>query len=1229
VQGLKPSQTGALERLFKRRFPAGNVYTLEQARELALLSRSIGRQLGLLIDRRGRVDMVIVGSAGAILIPELPRARVGAERLRGLRLLHTHLGPGGVSQEDLMDMLFLRLDAVIALTVSDGGDPLEWQAAHLMPAAQAAEPYRLEELRPWTFTEASFGEMAEAIEEEMGRAAQGVRNAGARQRALLVSVAPLPQQEQERRLDELAELARTAGLDVAGRMIQRVTRVDPRLILGKGKVAELEVLALQGRCDLLVFDGELAPAQLHNLADITERKVMDRTQLILDIFAQRASSRAGRLQVELAQLRYVQPRLAGRNRAMDRLMGGIGGRGPGETKLETDRRRCRERIARIRTELDRIRRQRAFTRTRRRRQGVPLAALVGYTNAGKSTLLNGLTHSEIYAADQLFATLDPTTRRLRFPAEREIILADTVGFIRNLPTELKDAFRATLEELDAADLLIHVADASHPDVALQVGAVEDILQELGLEGIPRRLLLNKWDAVPEGRREDLAAAFPGAMPVSARTGEGLDRLSRSLETFLEGAARQARDGGRPEEGVMEYLARLRNIGVIAHIDAGKTTLTERMLFYTSRIHRMGEVHDGAATMDFMPEEQERGITIASACTTCRWGDVTVNLVDTPGHVDFTMEVERCLRVLDGAVGVFCAVGGVEPQSETVWRQSERFGVPKIAFVNKMDRVGADFAAVVAAMKARLGASPVPVTLPLGEGAEFRGVLHLIREERLHFDPEDMGKTVTGTAFTPEEAALAAPARETLLERLAEADETFLERYVEGSFDREDVTAALRRATLARRVTPVLCGAALRNIGVQPLLDAIADFLPSPTDIPPAAAEDPDGNMVEVSCDPAAPAVALVFKVQMEGGRKLSFVRMYAGRIREGDALRNVGRGANDRVGRIFRLHADRQEPLSEACAGEIAAIVGLRSAGTGDTFAAGGRAVLLESIRPVAPVITLALEARNATETKVLDDALARYAVEDPTLKVAVDEESGARTISGMGELHLDIVRERMQREYGIAPRAGNPQVVLRETVAGEASARCVFDRELGKERHQGAVSLTVAPRPRNAGNLVQVGDFLPADPVQAQKVLPKALLEAALEGVRDGLLSGDVQGWPVEDVAVTLTDVERQEGTTTAPGCHMAAGLALRDALAKAGPLLLEPIMRLEISVPEEFLGAAIGLVNGCHGKVENIGDGKGVKLLCAVAPMRQLFGFSTSLRSATQGRAGIAVTFDRFDVP
>lgn len=668
------------------------------------------------------------------------------------------------------------------------------------------------------------------------------------------------------------------------------------------------------------------------------------------------------------------------------------------------------------------------------------------------------------------------------------------------------------------------------------------------------------------------------------------------------------------------MQQIRNIGIIAHIDAGKTTLSERMLFYSRKIHRLGEVHDGTATMDYLPEEQERGITITSACTSCRWNGCEINLIDTPGHVDFTIEVERSLRVLDGAVGVFCAVAGVEPQSETVWRQSERFGVPKLAFINKMDRPGASFERVLEGLRTRLSATPVALTVPWGEGASFTAVLDVLREERLDFDQADQGRTVTRRPWNDEERAFAAPWRDRALETLAEADDLFLDGYLRGACAPEDIAAALRRATLARHITPAFCGSALRNTGVQPLLDAVRDYLPAPEDIPAPVGHDARGNEVVVTSD--GPTTALVFKVLMEEGRKLAFLRLYAGSVGEGDSLRNSRTGKEDRVGRLYRMNAGRREQLATAGAGAIVAVIGLRDARTGDTYTAPGGDVRLESIDSYPPVITLALEPRNAGEGKILDEALARYVEEDPTFHAVMDEESATRAISGMGELHLDVLLERLEREYGIRPRVGHPQVTLRETIRKPASASHVFDRELGKERHYGEVALQVAPRPRGSGNTLRLGDF-----PNASASLPPALVDATLSGVRDALQCGDLTGYPVEDVEIVITGITRREGLTTAPGCHMAAGAALRNALSAASPTALEPVMHVEISVPEDFLGAAIGLFGGCGGKVDGIQERGGLRLISGDAPMRRLFGFSTSLRSATQGRAGLLLRFDRFD--
>ena len=673
-------------------------------------------------------------------------------------------------------------------------------------------------------------------------------------------------------------------------------------------------------------------------------------------------------------------------------------------------------------------------------------------------------------------------------------------------------------------------------------------------------------------------------------------------------------------------SKLRNIGIIAHIDAGKTTLTERILFYTRKIHRMGEVHEGTATMDFMPEEQERGITITSACTTCHWKDRVINIIDTPGHVDFTIEVERCLRVLDGAVGVFCAVAGVEPQSETVWRQSEQFGVPKLAFVNKMDRPGADFDRTVQAIRTRLGANAVPVTIPVGSGADFSGVIDLIRAEVLSFSEDDEGMTVSESAPEGDLKEACSKARDHMLESLADVDDVFMEKYLEGSVTEDDIRSAMRRAVLARTFTPVLAGSALGNKGVQPLLDAICDFLPSPCDLPLVKGFDAKGKSVSVPLTEDGPFVGLVFKVVMEDGRKTAFLRAYSGRFDEGDSLTNVNRGKDDRVGRIYRLHADHREQLKSASAGDIVAVVGLRSAHTGETYAKGID-VRLEAIESYAPVITLALEPRNADEGKVLDEALARYTEEDPTLLSHFDEETGMRTISGRGELHLDVTLERMRREYHISPRVGAPEVIMRETITGTGEGDCVFDRELGKVQHFGHVSVSVAPRPRGAGNTVKPGSFLPEDKIAAAKIIQKELLTAALEGATDALQSGDLTGYPVVDVAVTITGIERRDGVASEPGCRMAAAQALKQALAAASPVILEPVMNVTISCPEAELGSAISLFGTLGGKIDEMEDNSGQKVVHGTASLRKLFGFSTKLRSATQGRAGLVMSFSRFD--
>ena len=707
---------------------------------------------------------------------------------------------------------------------------------------------------------------------------------------------------------------------------------------------------------------------------------------------------------------------------------------------------------------------------------------------------------------------------------------------------------------------------------------------------------------------------------------------------------------------------LRNIGIIAHIDAGKTTFSERILFYSDTIHRMGEVHEGAATMDFMPEEQERGITIASACITCLWQGHTINLVDTPGHVDFTVEVERCLRVLDAAVGIFCAVGGVEPQSETVWRQADDFGIPRLAVVNKMDRPGASFSMVLEAMRRRLGANPLAVTIPLGEGEDFHGVLDLVRRERLIFDSASKGKLIERAPFTPEEAILAAPWRETLMDALTMEDDALLTQYLSGEEPApEALDAALRSGTLARRFVPVFAASALRNIGVQPVLDAVCRYLPGPLDIPPVMARIADKpekreraavlrrqiegkagdeivsrprhaasgetgeaasrDMAGIAADPAAPVCALAFKVQMAGGRKIVFLRLYAGTLREGDALVNSGTGARERVMRLYRLHADQRETLEEACAGDIVAVQGLKETRTGDTLVSGGPLVLLEALRTWRPVISLAFEPKNAEEGERLDAALRNFSAEDPTLAVEMNEAAGQRVVSGMGELQLEVLVDRMRRECGVSPRVGNPQVVCRETIGSAAEAQGEFDRELGGQAHYGLVTARVAPRERASG----IHTAFAPDAYAPGEWHP-SLLEAVEQGVYDACYSGP-NGYAVEDVDVTVLGIGRKRGLATAPGLHMAAQQAVRAALEKAKSLVLEPLMRVDISVPENFLGSVIALLGARGARIEGLDDKAGQKHIQALAPMRGLFGFATALRSASQGRAGLMMQFVRFD--
>jgi elongation factor G len=676
-------------------------------------------------------------------------------------------------------------------------------------------------------------------------------------------------------------------------------------------------------------------------------------------------------------------------------------------------------------------------------------------------------------------------------------------------------------------------------------------------------------------------------------------------------------------GKRSSLSLVRNIGIIAHIDAGKTTVTERILYFSGAIHRMGEVHEGNATMDYLPEEQERGITITSACTTTQWQEYILNIIDTPGHVDFTIEVERSLRVLDGAVGVFCAVGGVEPQSETVWRQSEKFGVPKLAFINKLDRLGANFAAVLEDMRSKLRTTPLPLQIPDGQGQDFKGVIDLLRMRFLSFTSEDKGANGQWqeAELTTEQELAARPWHEQLLEKVAEQDDALLEAYLSGlPMDLDAVQAVIRRATLEGALVPVLCGSALRNAGVQPLMDAICAYLPSPEETPATRGLHPISHEgISLVADPGGPLAALVFKITIEAGRRLAYARIYSGTLTEGEQIRNVTQGQDERIAHIYRMHADKKQRLDAAQAGLIVALAGCKATRTGDTLATSHSPVLLEQIAAYQPVISLALEPRTQADAKKLSEALQFFLLQDPTLFLSQDEETDQLILSGMGELHLDVVLERMLREYGVSPRVGNPQVLHQETILKPAKGAAVFERELAKVPHFGAVRVAVAPRDRDTGNIVRWA--------VAPQGWPEAWIKAVEQGVSDGLQSGVAKGYPVQDVLVEIEQLERRDGESSPVGYQMAASQALKKALSQAEPVLLEPIMNIEMTVPDDFVGEVIGLFNSRGGRVGNMFDRSGAKVVIGMAPMRQLFGFSTALRSASQGRAGFTMRFARFD--
>jgi elongation factor G len=669
------------------------------------------------------------------------------------------------------------------------------------------------------------------------------------------------------------------------------------------------------------------------------------------------------------------------------------------------------------------------------------------------------------------------------------------------------------------------------------------------------------------------------------------------------------------------IENIRNIGIIAHIDAGKTTVTERILYYTGRSHRIGEVHNGEAVMDWMPDEQERGITITSAVTTCQWNNTEIHIIDTPGHVDFTIEVERSLRVLDGAIGVFSAVEGVEPQSETVWRQADKYKVPKIAFINKLDRIGADFFGTIEMMKERLNANPLILQLPCGMEDDFQAIIDLIQWKQIVWDDETLGVEFEEREIPSDFIATAEEYREKLIEIAAEYDDDLMEAYLgETKIDAPQLLAAIRKATIDLKLVPVLCGAALKNKGIQPLLDAILHYLPSPVDVPPIEGNHPESGEI-IQCRPrdADPLAALIFKIAMMEGRKLSFVRIYSGQLKVGGEVFNPGRNEKEKIARILNMHANRRERVDRAGAGRIVGVVGLKGSSTGETLCTREHPILLEKIEFYEPVISIAVEPKTHADQEKMDEVLTKFMAEDPTLTVRNDEDTGQTILSGMGELHLEIIISRMQREFKTKVNVGKPQVVYRETIETPSKTSATFDREISGQRHFGEVELRLAPLPRGTGKkfIAEISD----------DVLPPALVAAVEKGVMESLESGAMMGYPVVDVEVRLSAAAYKESLGTELAFTVSASMACQEALSRGNPFLLEPIMTVEIFVPESFIGDVIGDLNARGGKIESIEHKGGAQVISAIVPLSQMFGYSTSLRSATQGRGTFSMQFSHFD--
>jgi elongation factor G len=670
------------------------------------------------------------------------------------------------------------------------------------------------------------------------------------------------------------------------------------------------------------------------------------------------------------------------------------------------------------------------------------------------------------------------------------------------------------------------------------------------------------------------------------------------------------------------LEKTRNIGIMAHIDAGKTTTTERILYYTGINYKIGEVHEGTATMDWMEQEQERGITITSAATTCFWNNYRINIIDTPGHVDFTAEVERSLRVLDGAVAVFCAVGGVEPQSETVWRQADKYRVPRIAFVNKMDRLGADFQRCIDMMRSRLHANPVAVQLPLGAEETFRGVIDLLENKAIVYLDETLGAEYEVREVPVEYHDRVKQYREKIIEAACEADEKVLEKYVGGeAITDQELKSAIRKGTIAIKLTPVLCGSAFKNKGVQPLLDAVVDYLPSPVDIPPVQGWTPDRSEVEIrKADDNQPFSALIFKIMTDPFvGQLAFFRVYSGKLNSGSYVYNSTKQTRERIGRLLKMHANKREEIKDVFAGDIAAAVGLRNVTTGDTICDENKQILLEAMDFPEPVISVAIEPKTKADQEKMGVALNKLAQEDPTFKIHTDPDTAQTIISGMGELHLEIIVDRMMREFNVAANVGKPQVAYKETIRTKANAEGKYIRQTGGRGQYGHVKITVEPSEVGAGFVFEnaiVGG-----------AIPKEFIKPIEHGIKEAMGTGVLAGYEVKDVKVTLYDGSYHEVDSSEMAFKIAGSMAFKDGCKKAHPVLLEPVMKVEVVVPEEYMGDVIGDLNSRRGRIEGMEGRPGTQIIRSLVPLSSMFGYATDLRSRTQGRATYTMHFSHYE--